>query len=173
MPDDARHRVLYRLVGQLITNWAHVEWQLMLLASALLRTDMNRGRFIMAAFTSSRAKREFISRLGRSYLLDNDMDRFLGLVGKIKHLSEKRNMLAHWRVYYLRASTFRLFNDDDPTQPNTFGRYQNVQIANIRNWSKEIHDLQEEITHFSIIAIRGDLLEQPRIIPEPTAYLDP
>jgi hypothetical protein len=166
---DARHAAMSRLVGQVITEWAHTEWLLMLILGALLRVDLDRARIVLAGYTNFRAKRELILRLGRSYIPDALLAEFETVMGKVKQLSQKRNMLAHHRAVFRGRSTFRFFNDEDPTQPNTFGRYQDVQLGNMKIWVKEICELSGEIHRLTVKLEREQLLEQPRLIPEPTA----
>jgi len=166
-PDDTRHRILFRLIGQFIANWAHVEWNLAFLTSGLLRTfDMSRVRMILAAQINFRAKRELILRLGRSYLQDQHLPLFERTMGRVKHLSEKRNLLAHRHVHYLSRSTFRFFSDEDATQPNTFGRYTDVQLGTIRAWIKELSVLSKELRELHGITLREPMRLLPRVIPE-------
>ena len=166
MPNDARHKVLQRVIGEFITTWCHVEWNLVLVFSGLTRTDLNRARMVLAAMINFRSRRELVDRLGRSYLLDQHLADWAKLTAQIKHLSEKRNHIAHRRAYHLDRSTFRFFSDEDEHQPNTFGRYTDYQIGNIRAWTKEAAELNEAL--FRWYRVTGsELLEQPRLIPEP------
>ena len=135
MSNDTRHQVLYRLVGQIITHWSHAEWILFTLFGYLANCDLNRARIILAAHQSSRAKRELIERLGNAYLPIGALTEFGTLIARVKHLSEKRNMVAHHRAYYMeKERVWRFMNDGDETQPNTFSRYQDVQTSNLRTW---------------------------------------
>lgn len=169
MWDDARHRVLYRLIGNFIQGWAEVEWRLMMVLAGLLGIDMNRARMILAIPANFRAKRELILRLGRSYLFDEDLAFFESVMQRVKHLSEKRNLVAHRRSYHLGRGTFRFFNDEDATQPNTFGRYADIQTATIRTWSKELEVLVGELFALTTLTVfEGRMLAQPRLIPEPS-----
>ena len=164
MPNDRHHQVLYRLVGQIITNWSHAEWLLFMLFGVFAGCDINRARMVLAAHQSFRAKRELIERLGRAYLKVGAVDDFDRLMARVKHLSEKRNMVAHHRAYYLsKERVWRFMNDSDETQPNTFGRYQDVQTGNLRTWVREISQLRDELYDFIGAAmLAGGLRDQPR-----------
>lgn len=166
MPVDARHQVLFRLVGQIITHWSHVEWQLFTLFASITRTDINRARIVLAGQQNFRAKRELIERLGRAYLHIDLIDPFERIMARVKHLSEKRNMVAHHRAYYLKKErVWRFMNDSDETQPNTFGRYQDVQTGNLRSWVREIAQLNSDLmTLFAALLRRGKdgIRNQPR-----------
>ena len=167
MPNDARHKVLHRAIGEFITTWCHVEWNLVLVFSGLTRCDLNRSRMVLAAIINFRARRELVDRLGRAYLPDARLSDWAKLIAQLKHLSEKRNHLAHRRAYYLERSTFRFFSDEDEHQPNTFGRYTDYQIGNIRAWTKEAADLNESLMRWFQSFMREELLQMPRVIPEP------
>jgi len=162
-----RESAMHRAVGRFITDWSHTEWILMLLMATILRTDVDRARMVLSASVNFRANRELILRLGRSYLLDADLPAFEEIMAKVKHLSEKRNMLAHHRAYHMKAATFRFFNDQDPTQPNTFGRCQDVQLGNIKTWGREARALGAEIMQYWEGIKDSSLLAQPRLIPLP------
>lgn len=167
MPDDARHRVLYRAVGEFITMWAHVEWGLAFVFSGLTRCGLDRSRIILSAMINFRSRRELVDRLGRGYLPEADLEEWAKLTKQIKQLSEKRNHLAHRRAYFLARSTFRFFSDEDEHQPNVFGRYTDYQIGNIRGWTKEAKALEQSLMHWSRRIIGTEMLKQPRLIPEP------
>lgn len=121
---------------------------------------------ILAAMLNFRSRRELVDRLGRAYLPDSDLAEWCQLGAKIKHLSEKRNHLAHRRAYYLEKGTFRFFSDEDEHQPNTFGRYSDYQIGNIRSWVKEAVSLHDDLLRWYGHVVKTELLEQPRVIPE-------
>jgi hypothetical protein len=165
--ENARVATLYRLVGEFITTWTESEWLLMLVMSGLLQTDIERARIVLAASTNFRSKRELIDRLGQSFLPDQLLPEFNTLMAAVKHLSEKRNMLAHHRPYYIKGATFRYMNDQDPTQPNTFGRSQDVQLGNIRTWIREAHTLNGAIVGLTKKLRTTSLLQRARLIPEP------
>ena len=142
---DPRYQVLHRLTGQIITHWAQAEWALFMVFGFLARCDFNRSRIILAGMQSFRAKRELIVRLGEAYLPTASLPAFDALMAKVKHLSEKRNMVAHHRPYYMdKERVWRFMNDSDETQPNTFGRYQDVQTGNLRSWVREIYGLHND-----------------------------
>lgn len=163
MPNDPRYQVLYRLAGQIITHWSHAEWFLCLFYSVLMRCDLNRARISLAAHRSFVAKRELIERLGRAYLPIGALDEFETIMARVKHLSEKRNMVAHHRAYYLeKERVWRFFNDGDETQPDTFGRYQDVQTGNLRTWVREISHLNNDLFGFFSTDSRRQLRAQPR-----------
>lgn len=167
IPSDARHKVLQRAIGEFIATWSHVEWSLVFVFGGLVRIDFNQARIILAAMINFRSRRELLERLGRAYLPDNDLAEWAKLMAQIKHLSEKRNHMAHRRAYFMERSTFRFFSDEDELQPNTFGRYTDYQIGNIRAWSKEAVAVQETLMRWHYRLIHTELLEQPRVIPEP------
>jgi hypothetical protein len=163
LPTNSRYQVLYRLSGQIITHWVHAEWALFMLFGFLARCDLNRARIILAAHQSFRAKRELIERLGNAYLPIGALPQFDVLMGRVKHLSEKRNMVAHHRAYYMEEErVWRFMNDSDETQPDTFGRYQDVQTGNLRTWVKEISHLNNDILGFFTKDAHRQLRDQPR-----------
>lgn len=162
-PNDARHQVLTRLVGQIITDWAHTEGMLCFPFSALLRCNFDKGRIVLAGLLNFRAKRQLILRLGNSYLMDEDLPWFNAMMGRVKHLSEKRNLVAHRRPYHIGRGTFRYFNDDEPTQPNTFGTYTDVQTGNLRTWAKDIASLNHELLRSSETILHRPLLDNARL----------
>lgn len=161
MSDDARHQVLYRAVGEFITFWCHVEWALAYVFSGLTKADFNRSRIALSALQNFRARRELVDRLGRAYLPEEDLADWAKLTAQIKHLSEKRNHLAHRRAYHLERSTFRFFSEEDEHQPRTFGGYADYQIGNIRAWRKEAGELEESLIRWWQRVNRAQLLAQP------------
>jgi hypothetical protein len=140
----------------------------MIVFAGLMRTDIDRARIALASYYNFRSKRDLLDRMGQSYLPKNLLPRFDTVMGRVKHLSEKRNLLAHRRAYHIKKGTFRFFNDEDPTQPNTFGRYTDIQTATIRVWCKELSDLQKDVLEMGLSINRARLLTQPRVLPEPT-----
>lgn len=166
IPDNPRNRVLNRAIGEFIATWTHVEWAIAFPFSGLARCDLDRSRMILAAMMNFRSRRELLDRLGRAYLPEEHLTEWGKLGSQIKQLSEKRNHLAHRRAYHLEKSTFRFFSDEDECQPNTFGRYSDYQIGNIRNWTKEANELQHLLMIWWDRSLKAKLLEQPRLIPE-------
>lgn len=165
IPPTPREKAFQRLVGELITEWSHSEWLLMLLFAGLMGIDYDRARMVLASSANFRSKRELLARMGNAYLPDELLPEFRLIMRSVKHLSEKRNMLAHWRMYFIPPSKFRLMNDQDPEMPRTFGRYKDVQIGNLRAWIKEIHLLNGRLYRFSR-AMRGQVARQPRLTAE-------
>ena len=168
MEDDVRYLPLHRLTGAIITAWTHTEWILLLLLAEIANIDDEKARMILAAQTNFRTKRELILRMGLAYLPDVHLAEFEAIMARVKHLSEKRNMLAHSRAFYQGRSTFRFMNDQDPTQPETFGRYQDVQLGNLRVWLRELKELHRHICAFDVKIIGAQMLTQPRLIPKPS-----
>ena len=90
----------YELIGRAIRNWAYLEEQLWLIAGHLLgMEDQFRIRIIMGSFVGSRAKREFLSRLGETYLDDELLAEFRRLLRRMKDLGATRNKLAHGMMF--------------------------------------------------------------------------
>jgi len=164
-PEDRQRELAYE-IGVTILAWSHAEWKLMMLLAMVLATSLDAARMVWASATSHRAKRELLMRLGEAYLIDALLPEFRDIIAKTKHLSEKRNMIAHDRAYLMKGATFRFMNDQDETQPNTFGRYRDVQIGNVRNWGKEIVALDRQIDGFMAIAMAAGraLLAQQRLL---------
>ena len=167
-PDDD-HRELVHATGSVIRTWAETEWILMTIMAMIAGCDLERARIIWASTTSFRAKRDLLSRMGEAFLADRLLPEFRDIISKVKHLSEKRNLIAHDRAYHIKMGTFRFMNDQDATQPNTFGRYRDVQVSTIRIWAKENEELSIRVMNFSQRIGSGTecILEQPRVIPEP------
>lgn len=165
-----REQQLIERTGLFIRTWAHTEWLLFMLMAALLTTDLERARIVWASSTSFRSKRELLSRVGESFLVDALLPPFREIIGQAKHLSEKRNMVAHDRAYHMGRGMFRFMNDDDATQPNTFGRYRDVPVSNLATWAREASDLGQQVLRLSaqIEALGGGaFLVRGRVIPGP------
>jgi len=164
-PADRERELAYE-VGQVILAWSEAEWRLIWLLSAALNCDVNRGRIVWASSTSFRAKRDLLTRLGETYFVDTLLPEFRDIMAKVKHLSEKRNALAHDRSYHLQGATFTFMNDQDPTQPETFGRSRTIQVGTVRVWAKEIRQLDQQIMRFTARLLPPDraLLAQPRLL---------
>ena len=155
------------LMGRIIRIWSNVDFHLMLiLAGIVCNPDLARARIIWASMMNFRAKRELIVRLGESYLPEKSLERFRALMAQVKHLSEKRNMIAHDRVLGPWEDPISFHNDQDPTQPNTFGRFSNVQRGNLKSWIKELEDLANALLRFHGEIVTSPLLEKPRLLPE-------
>jgi hypothetical protein len=132
----------------------------------VLSTNLDAARMVWAGATSFRAKRELLMRLGEAYLIDALLPEFRDIMSKTKHLSEKRNLLAHDRAYPMKGATFRFMNDQNETQPNTFGRYRDVQVGTVRVWGTEIVALERQIDQFMGMAMATGraLLAQQRLL---------
>lgn len=163
-----RERQLIEATGAFVREWAHTEWGLFKLTSALLRIDYERGRFVWASATNFRAKRLLLSRVGEAFLVDKHLPRFRTIIAQAEHLSEKRNRLAHERAYYIGKGVFRFMNDETPTQPETFGRYTDIQVSNIKAWAKEAAALDSDVTSFSLSLelAGGSFVARARLLPE-------
>jgi hypothetical protein len=164
---DPKMQVLHRLAGRMLTEWAHAEHYLFFMFSALMKTDLDRARIVLAAQINFRSKRELIERLGRTYLPEEHLAEFLAIMRQVKVLSEKRNMLAHEVCHLVDRNTYRFFNDKEPTQPETFGRYQDVQLGNLKTWVKETEQLKKDLLRFGTSILQMQLLVPGRLYVEP------
>jgi len=101
------------------------------------------------------------------YLPEDELEHFAALMRQVRVLSEKRNMLAHEVCHIVGGKIYRFFNDKEPTMPDTFGRYQDVQLGNLRTWVRETAELKSDLLRFGTSIFQMQLLEHGRL------YVDP
>jgi len=145
---------LDQLTGAFIRAWTQAEWEMFRLMAALLDCEYGRAEMIWSLEVSFRAKRELLQELGSALLADRYVEYFNVLMAQVKHLSEKRNLLAHERVSYVGRG--RLLINDDPKRP--------LQLSNLRQWLKEVRKLEKDVETFSLqVSLSPDgRLAQPR-----------
>ena len=85
----------YRQTGRVVRMWANIENQLWMFAGLILGVDQFRARIVLASITGARARREFILRLGETYLDPEVLPEFRRLMDRVKSLGASRNTLAH------------------------------------------------------------------------------
>jgi hypothetical protein len=85
----------YEKIGRVIRASANMESQLWMILGTLLGTDQFRSRIVVASMPNLTQKISLIERLSKSYLPPEKAENLNKLLGRVKKLSKRRNMLAH------------------------------------------------------------------------------
>lgn len=85
----------HRLCGMVVRSWAQLEFSLFTLVARLLQIDQFRARVVLTSLSGFRAKRELISRLGETFLDEENLPQFRRLIRRLRRLAPSRNVVAH------------------------------------------------------------------------------
>jgi len=156
------------LVGEIVRTWATFESTLWLIVQALLGIDQFRARIIMASLPNLRAQREFIIRLGETYLDDSVLPHFRSLMRRIKKLAARRNALAHSPMSHENNETYRIFRDVFNIEQDGGLGFSSDKISNkeIAQLIAAIQTLQSDVIQFMVM-VNGKIHSSARIHREP------
>lgn len=146
----AEWTAFYRAFGEMFLEWAEFELVLGLMLGHLLGTDQFRTRVIWASSPNFYARKKLLLRLSETFMHDDDLPAFRGLIKRAGRLVSNRNMVAH-SLGGLEAGKNKfvfLWDDDDEKMGFDFVRQQVVHLENVKGWTTAIIALRNDLYAF-------------------------
>jgi len=138
-------------IGYFFINWGTAEGLLIVLLSALLKTDQTRGKMLFSEWQAHGHKFKLMKRLARAFMAESpEKSEVLKILSDAQSLSDRRNAYAHasWgtdvetgKVVMMRGTANQ--NDKKPLPDREF-----IAVEDIRADARKAGELARELSQF-------------------------